>query len=138
MSSKREFKIRKYAFKIYYSFLQSDEKIEVIANSMVRHNNAEKELVERGIEIINASIEKIDYSDNLISKYLRKDWSIDRLPLLDLIILRLAIYEIFQSKDVIKVIDDYVSISSRYSEPMSPDYINGILEKIKKDFGLGK
>lgn len=138
MSSKRESKIRKYAFKIYYSFLQSDERIEIIANRMVSHNSAEKELVEKGVEIVKGSIKNLDYSNDLISKYLRKDWSIDRLPLLDLIILRLAIYEIFQSKDVIKVIDDYVSISSKYSESTSPDYINGILEKIKKDFGLGK
>lgn len=138
MGSKREFKIRTCAVKIYYSFIQSDENIEVIANRMVSHNNAEKELVERGLEVVKGSIEKIDYSNELISKYLRKDWSIDRLPLLDLIILRLAIYEIFQSKDVIKLIDDYVSISSKYSEFTSPDYINGILEKIKKDFGLGK
>jgi len=58
--------------------------------------------------------------------------------MLDLIIFRLAINELFETKDVIKVIDDYVSIASKYSEPTSPAYINGILEKIHKDFKLGE
>jgi transcription antitermination factor NusB len=138
MAKNKERKVRTYAVKIYYTALQSEEVFEAVAESFIKYNNVDRQVADQSISLIRASLGKKDFADELLSKYLRSDWSIDRLPILDLIIFRLAINELFETKDVIKVIDDYVSIASKYSEPTSPAYINGILEKIHRDFKLGE
>ncbi|MEF3254921.1 MAG: transcription antitermination factor NusB [Deferribacterales bacterium] len=138
MLTKHGIKVRKYALKIYYAFLQNDEPAEAIANKLINFSNVDKEKVEQAVRLVKDVDSKKEYYDEIISKYLRKGWTIDRLPFLDLIILRLSVHEMFNMKDIVMVINDYVSLASRYSEEKSSNYINGILDNIKKDFSLGK
>jgi N utilization substance protein B len=138
MNGKRLAKIRKYALNLYYMHVQTGELLENIIQNLVKYNGSNRDILLEGAELVKKAVEKTDYLDDLISKYLKKGWDISRLPLVDHLILRLSIYELFENNDPIKVIDDYVTLASNYSEKNSPTYINGILEKIKNDFGLLK
>ena len=138
MNGKRLAKIRKYALNLYYMHVQTGELLENIIQNLVKYNGSNRNILLEGVELVKKAVEKTDYLDDLISKYLKKGWDISRLPLVDHLILRLSIYELFENNDPIKVIDDYVTLASNYSEKNSPTYINGILEKIKNDFGLLK
>jgi len=138
MNGKRLAKIRKYALNLYYMHVQTGELLENIIQNLVKYNGSNRDILLEGVELVKKAVEKTDYLDDLISKYLKKGWDISRLPLVDHLILRLSIYELFENNDPIKVIDDYVTLASNYSEKNSPTYINGILEKIKNDFGLLK
>ena len=61
-----------------------------------------------------------------------RDWSIQRMPKVDLTILRLATWEILHEEDVpgSVAINEAVELAGRYSEPVSGRFINGVLGTI--------
>ena len=76
--------------------------------------------------------EKIDQT---IQKH-SKNWEISRIALLDLNILRIAVYEMLfsENKTSSKVfINEAVEISKEFSSKQSHQFINGILDPIAKE-----
>lgn len=72
--------------------------------------------------------------DDLIRTH-SHNWKIERISLLDLNILRIAIYEmIFQDeKESTKIyIDEAIEIAKEYSSLESSKFINGILDSVNK------
>jgi len=73
-----------------------------------------------------------DILDELIAKK-AEHWRLDRMPLVDRNILRMAIYEM---KDVgtppAVVIDEALELARRYSEQEAIPFINGVLDSIRK------
>ena len=61
-----------------------------------------------------------------------RDWRVERMPKVDLTILRLATWEILHEEDVpgSVAINEAVELASRYSEPASGRFINGVLGTI--------
>ena len=64
-----------------------------------------------------------------------KNWEMDRIAVLDQIILRMALTEFteFNSIPLKVTINEYLDISKEYSTPKSKDFINGILDKIMNE-----
>ena len=64
-----------------------------------------------------------------------QNWEVDRIALADMIMLKMAITEIIQFKQIpIKVtLNEYIDISKDYSTPQSKVFINGVLDKIVED-----
>mgnify|MGYP002397427316 FL=1 len=79
------------------------------------------------------------FEDNVLLmnmiKPLLKNWDYDRLALMDIILLKMAIIEMLEFKTIpTKVtLNEYVEVSKKYSTPKSKEFINGILDKILKD-----
>ncbi|MFD1126145.1 transcription antitermination factor NusB [Lentilactobacillus raoultii] len=67
--------------------------------------------------------------DNLIEKYLKSDWSINRIAKTDLIILEIALYEMLHVDDLPpKVsINEAIELAKKYSDDRSRKFVNGIL-----------
>lgn len=65
------------------------------------------------------------------------NWDKDRIAEIDLIILKMGIAEFvyFPSIPVRATINEYLEISKEYSTPKSSLFINGILDKLVKEFG---
>ena len=63
---------------------------------------------------------------------LAKNWSIDRINLVNKSILRLALYELIYEKDVPKavVINEALELAKRYSDEESAKFINGVLGSV--------
>ena len=61
-----------------------------------------------------------------------KGWTVDRMPKVDISILRVAVYElVFERKAPQKVvINEAVRIATKYGGDDSPRFINGVLGKI--------
>jgi N utilization substance protein B len=59
-----------------------------------------------------------------------KNWSLDRMNMVDKTILQIAFYELMYEKDTPKavVIDEAVELAKKYSEEDAPKFINGILD----------
>ncbi|MCR5059102.1 MAG: transcription antitermination factor NusB [Clostridiales bacterium] len=85
-------------------------------------------------EITSGVFEKKDELDDEYSKYL-KDWKLSRLPKVDVILLRIAVYEMLHVKDIpVSVsINEAVVLAKRYSSEESKSYINAVLGKIGND-----
>ena len=73
--------------------------------------------------------------DESIEKHSTGAWTLDRVPHVDLSILRLAAYELFHREDVPDnvAISEAMSMAGRYSEPKSSRYINGVLGAMERD-----
>lgn len=68
--------------------------------------------------------------DAIIEKHLRK-WTLDRLPKVDLSILRLAIYEIQQKEIPFSiVVSEAVNLAHRFAQEDAYIYINGLLAQL--------
>jgi N utilization substance protein B len=68
------------------------------------------------------------------------NWDQDRIADLDFIILKMGIAEFlyFPSIPVRATINEYLEISKEYSTPKSSIFINGILDKLVKEFEISK
>jgi N utilization substance protein B len=65
-----------------------------------------------------------------------KNWDADRIATVDYVLLQMAICEIknFPSIPVKVTINEYLEISKEYSTPKSSIFINGILDKLVKEY----
>ena len=75
----------------------------------------------------------------LINKYL-KNWDVERIAKIDLILMSLAISEIVNIDSIpIKVsLNEYIEIAKDYSSEKSNFFINGVLDKICRDLKKNK
>lgn len=64
-----------------------------------------------------------------------KGWTLARMPVLDLSILRLAAYELAERPDVpvAVIIDEAVELAKRFSTDDSGKFVNGVLSKLADD-----
>ena len=66
-----------------------------------------------------------------ISEYLKDGWKLERISIVNLAILKLAIYEILYVKAPYKVIiNEAVNLAKAYGDEKSGSFINGILAKV--------
>ncbi|MCD6574617.1 transcription antitermination factor NusB [Candidatus Aerophobetes bacterium] len=80
-------------------------------------------------------IEKfLPWINTLIKRY-AKNWTLDRMAVIDRNILRISIYELLLVKKVPPVvsINEAVEIAKRYGTEDSGKFVNGILDKIRKE-----
>lgn len=99
-------------------FLENSEITDSEAISYIK--KAIKEITERKEEL-----------EELISKNLKKDWTLDRISKTNIAILKLAIYEIKYAEVPFKVaINEAVDLAKKYSEETSSAFVNGVLASI--------
>ena len=67
----------------------------------------------------------------IISKNLKRDWTIDRISKVNLAILKIAIYEIkFNELPFKVVINEAVELAKKYGDEAAPLFVNGVLASI--------
>ena len=64
-----------------------------------------------------------------------KGWTLDRMSLVDLTILRLALWEIYYAPDVPDnvAIAEALTLTERYSDPEDKPFVNGILGTLQRE-----
>ena len=117
-----------YALEINNGFPQ--DVLELCDDSF---NNSENDIYTR--ELFNCVVEKQSWADDLISQCL-ENWEYDRVAILDKILLRMGVSEIYHIDDVPpKVsISEMVEIAKVYSTEESSSFVNGILDTIYKNY----
>lgn len=75
-----------------------------------------------------------DRLDEIIARY-ATGWSLERMPTLDLLVLRLATFELIERPDVptAVVIDEAVELAKRFSTDDSGRFVNGVLASIARE-----
>ena len=117
-----------YALEINNGFPQ--DVLELCDDSF---NNSENDIYTR--ELFNCVVEKQSWADDLISQCL-ENWEYCRVAILDKILLRMGVSEIYYMDDVPpKVsISEMVEIAKVYSTEESSSFVNGILDTIYKNY----
>jgi len=92
------------------------------------------ELCDFADKLFEKTLQSKEHLEQYIEPYLR-NWEMDRVAVLDLIMLRMAITEFtdFPSIPVKVTINEYIDMARDYSTPKSKDFINGILDRMMKD-----
>ena len=82
-------------------------------------------------EIIDGTLSMLDEIDSAIKKT-AENWVLERMAAVDRNILRFAVYELLQRKDIppAVTINEAIEIAKKYSTLESASFINGILDKI--------
>jgi N utilization substance protein B len=64
-----------------------------------------------------------------------RGWTLDRMPVIDLNVLRIAAYELAEKPDVpvAVVLDEAVELAKRFSTDDSPRFVNGVLSAVAED-----
>lgn len=113
---------------LYQAALFDKNKIKYDINDLIKENiEIENEFIK---EIVYGTITYKDSIDEIANKYM-KDWTIDRLGLTDIAILRMSIYELLYSDtpDIV-VINEAVELAKSYSDEKVIKLINGVLDKV--------
>ncbi len=128
--------IREQAFKFMYSLeIQKNENLEEQVELYLESNEI---LDQNAIEYIKDAVFGIEENKEeiikKIEKNLKEDWKIERISKIDLVILKLAIYEIKYKELPYKVvINEAVELAKKYGEDNSKNFVNGILASIVKE-----
>ena len=126
---------REETFKLLYSLeIQKEdlkEQIEIyLENAEISDENTKKYMT----EIVEGIEKNISEIEEKISENLKKDWKIERISKINLVLLKLAIYEILYTETPFKVvINEVVELAKKYGDDTSPNFINGILASIVKE-----
>ena len=129
---------REQVFRLIYSSLIQKEMSEEQIEIFIEENNLRKEEeyvkgIFYGIQTNEEEIEK------LIASNLKEKWSMERISKIDLIILKLAIFEMVYSGLPYKIaINEAVELAKKYGEDSSKSFVNGVLASIVKERNLDK
>ena len=86
-------------------------------------------------DLVEGTTRHLPQIDTLVSKYAR-NWTIDRMSVVDRSILRMAAYELVYSREktpVPAVIDEAIELAKKYSTDNTGKFINGLLDQLKKE-----
>ena len=130
---KNRSELRDIIIKVLYQANMYEE-----ANIDFEYKDLIKEQLEVENEFVTDSINGIvKNKDKLIkkaNKYLKKDWTIDRLSKVDQAILLLGIYELIETDTPsVVAINEAIELSKKYSDDAVTKMINGVLDKIYHD-----
>ena len=82
-------------------------------------------------DLVLGTIENAPESDAMISPLL-EGWTLDRLPIIDRIILRMGAFELNHRRetDPAVVVNEAVELAKKYSTEDSGRYVNGVLGRV--------
>ncbi len=91
-------------------------------------NKSDKAYIARVLDGVLSHLEELDAEIQAASPR----WNVSRMPKVDLTVLRLATWEILHETDVpgSVAINEAVNLATRYSEPTSGRFVNGVLGTI--------
>ncbi|KLO25033.1 MULTISPECIES: transcription antitermination factor NusB [unclassified Marinitoga] len=121
-------------FQIDFNEEISYETIKNLLRDLLKDKKVPQSLIEEAeIYLENIINNKNDY-DELIKKYL-VNWEFDRVAYIEKAILRLAIFELNNRKDIPPkvILDEAVELAKKYSNEKSAKFINGILDRLAKE-----
>lgn len=124
--------IRKIAFQTLFALGSNpDANSEDIYQELLDEDNNDSDLSYLNELVDDGVLDHQSEIDMEITKYLRKNWNIGRLNKTDLIILRIAIFEIKYSDVASKIaVNEAVELAKEFSDDKSYKFVNAILQNL--------
>src|SRR5262245_38243996 len=127
-------KAREYALQMLFQWDITRDAIEPIAASFWENRDEPPTVVEFARRLVTRTVEHVEKIDEVIQRH-AEHWRLDRMAVVDRNILRLATQELLYDTETpgTVVINEAIEIARRYSAQESPQFINGILDSIKRE-----
>jgi len=129
---------RRFSRELVVQFLYLTEMNEGEITSQLEsfweNNSCEKDVQSFAEDILNDIFDQKKEIDARLEKY-SDNWTLSRMTVIDRNLLRMAASELMYSKTVPPkvAIDEAVEIAKKYGAEDSPNFINGILDRILKE-----
>jgi transcription antitermination protein NusB len=125
-------KSRRRALDVLYSAdLRDIPARTVLSDTLARMGQEVPDHMAYAVEIVEGVESNADRIDELISSY-AEGWTLDRMPVVDRNLLRIAVYEMLHRDDIDDpvAISEAVELAGELSTDDSPRFINGLLGRI--------
>ena len=125
--------IRKIAFQTLFALNSNPEaKAEDIYRELLDEATSNQPIPAYLEQLVEGVLNNQLKIDELIAKHLNKNWTLARLNRTDLLILRLAVYEITFEQDLANkvALDEALQLAKEFSDDKSRRFINGILNNL--------
>jgi N utilization substance protein B len=128
---------RELALQALYSYDLDPERRRSTLGDTLENAEVSTEVRSFAAELADGVLLKLGEIDKLISEAAH-NWDMKRLARVDRNVLRLAIHELLDRDDIppAVTIDEAIELGKRYSTAQSGAFVNGILDRIRRDLGL--
>ena len=125
---------RELAIKFLYQYEFNEGNLKDQMKLFLERNPSQGEVGDFMKELVGSILEQIKEIDKIVQRF-SDNWVLDRMTVIDRNILRMGTCELlFNFSTPPKVaINEAVDIAKKYSNKDSPEFINGILDKIYKE-----
>ena len=125
---------RELALQMLYA-LDSNSSV-LLRETLLTFREEQVEIPERVREFAEGLVHGVQSQREVIDEAIRarsKNWSLSRMPRVDLNVMRMATYELMFRPDIPKKvsINEAIEIVRRYGDKESPAFVNGILDEIE-------
>src|SRR6185295_8970355 len=128
-------KAREYALQMLFQWDITHDSIDTIMATFWETLEVPEpaEIIDFANALAVGAIEQVEKIDAIITRH-ADNWRLDRMAVVDRNLLRLAIHEFLHDGDMPKavIINEAIEIARRFSAEESPQFINGILDSIRK------
>ena len=125
---------RELAIKFLYLTEMNPGEVEKKLEQFWESNSCQDDIKSYTEELLTKIRENQPAIDNLLKK-ISENWTLDRMAVIDRNLLRLGACELMYDKSIPPkvVINEAVEIAKRYGSGESPNFINGILDRVMKE-----
>jgi len=122
---------------LYQVDVRGPEALEGMEEMLEREAPGEPDVHAFARQLVRGTVERRERLDAIISAA-AQNWQLSRMAVVDRNILRMAVYEMVFVEDIpAKVsINEAIEIGKRFSTQYSGSFINGILDRIRREQGL--
>jgi transcription antitermination protein NusB len=128
-------KAREYALQMLFQWDITRDAVEQVAATFFQNQGEDPPaVIDFARQLVMGTVEHVEEIDVLIQRH-AEHWRLDRMAIVDRNLMRMATQEFLYDTETPKtvVINEAIEIARRFSSQESPQFINGILDSIKKD-----
>ena len=127
---------RELALKFLYQFELNEGNIDEQMKLFLERNSSHDEVDTFMKKLVVSTLKQINEIDEIIQRF-SNNWVLDRMTVIDRNILRIGTCELLYnfSTPPKVAINEAVDIAKKYGNEDSPEFVNGILDKIYKKIG---
>ena len=124
------------ALKFLYQFELNEGDLDEQIILFLERNPSQKDVENFMKDLVVSLIDKMKEIDETIQKY-SDHWVLNRMAVIDRNILRIGTFELLFSLSTPPkvVINEAIDIAKKYGNEDSPQFINGILDRVYKEIG---
>lgn len=133
---------REAAVQMLYQWEVGRLSLPEIAQTFWRMGEVDPDLPERAraraTALVGGTVDRLADIDRLLEEA-STNWRLDRMPVVDRLILRLGIYELVydQTTPPAVVIDEALELARRFSSEEAVPFVNGVLDAIRRRLEQG-
>jgi len=127
---------RELALKFLYQFELTGGELDEQIKLFLKQNSSKDDVESFMRGLVFSLLDKVKEIDEVIQKY-SDHWVLDRMTVIDRNILRMGVCELlfdFSTPPKV-VINEAIDIAKKYGNEDSPEFINGVLDKVFKEIG---